>query len=73
MSICVLADEMELHDLMLISDDQFTKQLTRRTLHGPGDSPLVLKTDLVGERPGGETPSNSLLVELALEATNVWS
>jgi acetylornithine deacetylase/succinyl-diaminopimelate desuccinylase-like protein len=35
----------------------------------PGDSPLVLDIDLVGERPGGETPSNALLVELAQEAT----
>jgi len=38
----------------------------------PGDSPLVLNVDLVGERPSGETPSNSLLVELAQEATRTF-
>ena len=35
----------------------------------PGDAPLHLCIDLVGERPGGETPPNSILVELAQEAT----
>jgi tripeptide aminopeptidase len=38
----------------------------------PGDSSLVLNIDLVGERPSGETPSNSLLVELAQEATRTF-
>jgi len=35
----------------------------------PGDLPLELKLDLIGERPTGETPPNSFLVELAQEAT----
>jgi acetylornithine deacetylase/succinyl-diaminopimelate desuccinylase-like protein len=35
----------------------------------PGDSPLTLLIDLVGDRPSGETPPNSFLVELAQEAT----
>jgi tripeptide aminopeptidase len=35
----------------------------------PGDVPLELKLDLIGERPTGETPLNSFLVELAQEAT----
>src|SRR5688572_25088418 len=37
----------------------------------PGDPPLELKVDLIGERPSGETPSDSPLVELAVEATKV--
>lgn len=40
---------------------------TRRT----GDQPLNLKVDLIGERPTGETPADSPLVEVALEATRV--
>jgi acetylornithine deacetylase/succinyl-diaminopimelate desuccinylase-like protein len=32
---------------------------------------LKLKLDLIGERPTGETPSDSPLVELALEATRM--
>lgn len=35
----------------------------------PGDPLLELKVDLIGERPSGETPSDSPLVELAVEAT----
>jgi tripeptide aminopeptidase len=35
----------------------------------PGDLPLSLVMDLVGERPTGDTSPNSLLVELAQEAT----
>jgi acetylornithine deacetylase/succinyl-diaminopimelate desuccinylase-like protein len=35
----------------------------------PGDSPLELKVNLLGERPTGETPATSMLVELAQEAT----
>ena len=38
----------------------------------PGDSPLVLNIDLVGERPGGATPSNSFLVELTQQATQTF-
>jgi acetylornithine deacetylase/succinyl-diaminopimelate desuccinylase-like protein len=36
-----------------------------------GDPELKLKLDLIGERPTGETPSDSPLVELALEATRM--
>jgi len=36
-----------------------------------GDPPLQLKLELIGERPTGETPADSPLVELALEATRV--
>ena len=36
-----------------------------------GDPALQLKLDLIGERPSGETPSDSPLVELALEATRL--
>ena len=34
-----------------------------------GNASLQLKLELIGERPTGETPSDSPLVELALEAT----
>ena len=37
----------------------------------PGDPLLELKVDLLGERPSGETPPDSPLVELAVEATKV--
>ena len=37
----------------------------------PGDPLLELKMDLIGERPSGETPPDSPLVELAVEATKV--
>jgi acetylornithine deacetylase/succinyl-diaminopimelate desuccinylase-like protein len=37
----------------------------------PGDPLLETKVDLIGERPSGETPSDSALVELAVEATRV--
>jgi acetylornithine deacetylase/succinyl-diaminopimelate desuccinylase-like protein len=36
-----------------------------------GNPLLQLKLELIGERPTGETPSDSLLVELALEATRI--
>ena len=36
-----------------------------------GDPELKLKLDLIGERPTGETPSDSPLVELAIEATRM--
>jgi len=36
-----------------------------------GDSLLKLKVDLIGERPTGETPADSPLVELAIEATKL--
>jgi tripeptide aminopeptidase len=36
-----------------------------------GDPLLKVKLDLIGERPTGETPSDSPLVELALEATRL--
>ena len=37
----------------------------------PGDPLLELKVDLIGERPSGETPVDSTLVELAVEATKI--
>jgi len=37
----------------------------------PGDAPLDLNVELVGERPTGETPADSPLVEIAQEATRV--
>lgn len=37
----------------------------------PGDPLLEVKVDLIGERPSGETPADSALVELALEATKL--
>jgi acetylornithine deacetylase/succinyl-diaminopimelate desuccinylase-like protein len=37
----------------------------------PGDPLLELKVDLIGERPSGETPPDSALVELAVEATKI--
>ena len=37
-----------------------------------GDPLLKLKLDLIGERPSGETPVDSPLVELAIEATKVF-
>lgn len=37
----------------------------------PGDPLLEVKVDLMGERPSGETPADSPLVELALEATKL--
>ena len=37
----------------------------------PGDPLLEPKVDLIGERPSGETPSDSPLVEFALEATRI--
>ena len=36
-----------------------------------GDPLLKLKLDLIGERPTGETPADSPLVELAIEATKL--
>jgi acetylornithine deacetylase/succinyl-diaminopimelate desuccinylase-like protein len=35
----------------------------------PGDLPLTMRLDLVGDRPTGQTSANSFLVELAQEAT----
>ena len=37
----------------------------------PGDPPLRLQLDLIGERPSGETPADTQLVKLALEATRL--
>jgi acetylornithine deacetylase/succinyl-diaminopimelate desuccinylase-like protein len=37
----------------------------------PGDPLLELKVDLIGERPSGETPADSPLVALAVEATKI--
>ncbi len=35
------------------------------------DSPLELNLELIGDRPGGETPADSPIVELAMEATRI--
>lgn len=37
----------------------------------PGDPPLKLQLDLIGERPSGETPAGSPLVKLAIESTKL--
>ena len=37
----------------------------------PSDPLLKLKVDLIGERPTGETPADSPLVEIAMEATKL--
>ena len=37
----------------------------------PGDPLLQLQLDLIGERPSGETPADSQLVKIALEATRL--
>jgi len=37
----------------------------------PGDPPLKLQLDLIGERPSGETPPDSALVKLAIESTKL--
>ena len=37
----------------------------------PGDPPLKLQLNLIGERPSGETPADSRLVKLAIEATKL--
>src|SRR5690348_10410429 len=37
----------------------------------PGDAPLKLQLDLIGERPSGETPADAPVVKLALEATKL--
>jgi acetylornithine deacetylase/succinyl-diaminopimelate desuccinylase-like protein len=37
----------------------------------PSDPLLKLKVDLIGERPTGETPADSPLVEIAMEATRL--
>ncbi len=39
------------------------------TVRRPGDAPLKLQLDLIGERPSGETPADSPLVKLAIEST----
>ncbi|HEU4794886.1 MAG TPA: M20/M25/M40 family metallo-hydrolase [Pyrinomonadaceae bacterium] len=38
----------------------------------PGDPPLTLQLDLIGERPSGETPADSPLVKIALETTRFF-
>ena len=37
----------------------------------PGDAPLKFQMELIGERPSGETPADSLLVKLAIESTRL--
>jgi acetylornithine deacetylase/succinyl-diaminopimelate desuccinylase-like protein len=64
------AAETELHRL----DAFFRRALStavdeENAKRRPGDSELKLKLDLIGERPTGETPPGSTLVELAIETT----
>jgi tripeptide aminopeptidase len=64
------ADDLELKRL----DAYFRRAVIEATdeenaTRRPGDLPLELKIQLVGERPTGETPEDSPLVELAQEAT----
>ena len=64
--------DTELHRL-----DSFFRRAVRQAVdeenanRRPGDPLLELKIDLIGERPSGETPSDSPLVELAVEATKI--
>ena len=37
----------------------------------PGDKPLKLRLEMIGERPSGETPADSPLVKLAIECTRM--
>jgi acetylornithine deacetylase/succinyl-diaminopimelate desuccinylase-like protein len=37
----------------------------------PGDAALKVQTQLIGERPSGETPADSTVVKLAIESTKV--
>ncbi len=66
------ADEAELLRL-----DAFFRRAMRdatddeNSVRRPGDPPLELKVDLIGERPTGETEPHSSLVELAQESTRV--
>ena len=50
-----------------MKDGVDAENATRRA----GDLPLKLDLDLIGERPTGETASDSPLVQLAIEATEV--
>ena len=66
------ASEMELQRLdaffrRAMRDAVDEENATRRV----GDPLLKLKLDLIGERPTGETPAASPLVELAIEATKL--
>lgn len=66
------SDEDELTRL----DAYFRRSVTEaveqeNTTRRPGDLPLELDLELVGERPGGLTSPQSLIVELAQEATRV--
>jgi len=66
------ADESELRRL-----DAFFRRAIREAADDenshkrPGDPSLDLKIQLTGERPTGETPAKSFLVELAQEATRL--
>jgi di/tripeptidase len=58
----------------LLKLDAFFRRATREAAEeenaarGVGP-PLELKVDLIGERPGGETPADAALVKIAWEAT----
>ena len=64
-------------DVELRRLDSFFRRAVRQAVdeenatRRPGDPLLDLKLDLIGERPTGETPADSPLVELAVEATKM--
>ena len=66
------AAEAELHRL-----DAFFRRAMRdaadeeNAKRRPGDPELKLNLDLIGERPSGETPAESPLVEIAMESTRL--
>ena len=67
------ADESELRRL----DAYFRRAVSEATdeenaMRRPGDAPLQLIVELVGERPTGETSANSPLVDLVQEATRAF-
>lgn len=59
----------------LVRLDAFFRRAMREATDGQnaerlkGSQPLELNIELIGERPNGETPAGSLIVELACEAT----
>jgi di/tripeptidase len=59
----------------LLKLDAFFRRAVREaaddenTLRRKGGRPLEIELELIGERPGGETPADAALVKLACEAT----
>jgi acetylornithine deacetylase/succinyl-diaminopimelate desuccinylase-like protein len=63
-------DEAELHRLDAYFRRAVGEAVEREnSKRRPGDSPLTVKIDVLGNRPTGQTPANSFLVELAQETT----